>query len=243
MVATRLASIGLIGLLSGGAHVTAPRLSTLRVTRVSVLQRGLTLQVRDTVRNAGRARVARSTTGYYLAQVRIGDRRVGRLLPGASSSGSASVRIPPSFRPGSYHLRACADDHHGTRQTSCRLATQPVLVPDRTPPTFAGLSRATTCIPGPVGGPVRSSPYWLRWAPATDDTTPASEIVYDIYQASAPGGEDLTVATYTSRPGATSFTTPQLSDNAPYYFIVRARDRAGNRDVNTLERQGMNLCV
>ena len=27
------------------------------------------------------------------------------------------------------------------------------------------------------------------------------------------------------------------------YFLLRARDQAGNRDTNTVERQGMNLCL
>jgi hypothetical protein len=58
-----------------------------------------------------------------------------------------------------------------------------------------------------------------------------------------PGGEDLTRATCSSRPGATSFTTPPLPEGAPDYFIDRARDRAGNRDANTLERKGVSLCL
>ena len=85
--------------------------------------------------------------------------------------------------------------------------------------------------------------YGLQWQPATDDSTPASKIVYDIYQATAPGGEDFAKPTYTSDPGVTSFGTPPLPDDAAYYFVVRARDKAGNRDTNRVERVGMNLCV
>jgi len=112
---------------------------------------------------------------------------------------------------------------------------------DRTPPAFAGVESATTCIPGPIAG--QSASYRLSWKPATDDVTPSTKIVYDIYQATKPGGEDLSSATYTTRRGATSFTTPALPADKSFYFVVRARDRAGNRDSNQVEREGVNLCV
>ena len=116
-----------------------------------------------------------------------------------------------------------------------------VASPDRTPPTFAGPESATTCVPGPIAGQTAS--YHLGWDPATDDVTPSTKIVYDIYQATKAGGEDFSSATYTARHGATSFTTPQLPADEAFYFVVRARDRAGNRDANEVERQGVNLCV
>jgi hypothetical protein len=112
---------------------------------------------------------------------------------------------------------------------------------DETPPTFAGLQSATTCVPGPIGG--QSASYELRWSPATDDVTPSRKIVYDIYHATSPGGEDFSSATYTTRRGDTTFTTPPLPADKDFYFVVRARDRAGNRDSNHVERQGVNLCV
>jgi hypothetical protein len=116
-----------------------------------------------------------------------------------------------------------------------------VASPDRTPPTFAGVESATTCIPGPIAG--QSASYRLGWKPATDDVTPSTKIVYDIYQATKPDGEDFSSPTYTTRRGATSFTTPALPADESVYFVVRARDRAGNRDSNQVERQGVNLCV
>ena len=75
---------------------------------------------------------------------------------------------------------------------------------DRTPPAFAGLKSATTCLPGPLGGG-RSAEYRLSWDAAKDDVTPQKKIVYDIYQATSPGGEDLSSATYTARHGVTTF--------------------------------------
>ena len=119
----------------------------------------------------------------------------------------------------------------------------PAQARDRTPPKFEGLKSATTCIPGPVGGQEIQTSYHLEWVAATDDLTPSSQIVYRVYQATEPGGENFATPTYTTPPGATSFNTPKLSSRKTLYFVVRARDRAGNEDKNTVERQGVNLCV
>ena len=117
-----------------------------------------------------------------------------------------------------------------------------VRVDDTTPPSFAGVVQVTTCIPGPIGGD-RSSHYFLKWTSARDDVTPVSEIVYDIYQSTTAGGEDFATPTYTTKAGATSFTTPLLRTDTAYYFVVRARDKAGNRSATTVERMGVSICV
>jgi hypothetical protein len=116
---------------------------------------------------------------------------------------------------------------------------------DGTPPAFAGLRSATTCIPGPVGGDERMSSFRLVWPAAKDSVTASSRIAYDIYQTTSQGAENFSRATYTTRRGATAFVTPQLPSNGTdtYYFVVRARDAAGNRDRNRRERSGRNLCL
>lgn len=118
----------------------------------------------------------------------------------------------------------------------------PAQARDHKPPMFAGIKSATTCIPGPIG-PERTSAYHLTWEAAKDNVTPSRKIVYNVYQATMPGGEDFSKPTYTTAPGVTSFETPQLSSIETFYFVVRARDRAGNEDSNTVEREGQNLCV
>ena len=85
--------------------------------------------------------------------------------------------------------------------------------------------------------------YGLKWSAATDAVTPASELVYDVFQTNAPGTETFSKPTYTTPPGATTFSTPPLPDDRPYYFVVRVRDGAGNRDANRVERLGTNLCL
>ena len=83
----------------------------------------------------------------------------------------------------------------------------------------------------------------LSWDAATDNVSRSGRIVYLVYQAAASGSEDFSKPTYTTAAGATSFATPPLAADKPVYFVVRARDQAGNVDGNTAERQGQNLCV
>jgi CARDB len=199
------------------------------------------------VANRGSVAAPRTVLTYEVGATRLGRRVIGPLAPRSSVRVSSTLAIPATLSAGSYRLRVCADGLHRIREVSehnnCRVAAKALVLGDRRAPTFAGLERATTCIPGPAGGPLRSSRYGLQWRAATDDTTPAGKLVYDIYQATSPGDEDFAKPTYTSAAGATSFTTPELPDDAAYYFVVRARDEAGNRDANRVERPGMNLCV
>ncbi len=104
-----------------------------------------------------------------------------------------------------------------------------------TPPSFEGLEGAFACSPIP-----RPVPFELTWKAATDSVTPSSQIVYDIYLSHTRGGEDFSHPTWTTAPGVTSFETPPL--NEPSYFVVRARDQAGNEDQNTVERVGEDPC-
>jgi CARDB len=244
----RTAFAVLIVVMGGsGVAVAASGLPDLVESAVSVSQQGRTVRVTDAVSNRGGSPATASRTGYYLARIRIGTRSVGSLGTATASRGSKAFRIPSSVPPGSWRLFACADAgariHESNEQNNCRSAKLRVEVGDLVPPTFAGLMRATTCIPGPVGGSVRYSRYSLSWEPATDNVTPPDEISYLVYEASAAGGEDFSTPTYTTPPGATSFTTPLLPDNVLHYFVVRATDTAGNRDANHVERLGSNLCV
>lgn len=113
---------------------------------------------------------------------------------------------------------------------------------DRTPPTFAGLARAFACTPGPQR-PGQTTPYTLTWQKASDDVTPPSRIVYDVYFSTTPGAESFAKPTWTTAPGATSFRTPGLPSHGAAYFVVRARDAAGNEDANVREQKGLDPCV
>jgi len=255
-----VALVALVGALAGGAAAGTSPAADLVESKVAVSQRtvqqGGRLRVSDTVANRGSSDAAPSRTRIYLGRSRthrprdrlLGARLVRRLQPGAISRHSTVLRVPRSAPLGSFRVIACADGRHLVREASeknnCRASTTITVVPigDRRAPTFAGLKSATTCIPGPIR-PDSTASYRLVWDTAVDDVTPASEIRYDIYEATQPGDEVFSQPTYTTEPGATFFATPRLSGLQTFYFVVRARDRAGNRDANEVERQGVNLCA
>jgi len=113
---------------------------------------------------------------------------------------------------------------------------------DVIPPSFAGLRKAFACTPGPQR-PGETTPYTLSWQPAHDNSTGRSAIVYDIYYATRTGGEDFARPTWTTPPGVTSFRTPGLPSHGSAYFVVRARDQAGNEDRNRIEVAGIDPCL
>lgn len=109
---------------------------------------------------------------------------------------------------------------------------------DKTPPVFAGLTRV--CYSSGVFSPLGPQLTFV-WPAASDKVTPPGRIVYRIYGASSPGGEDFSMPLASSSPGTTSYTGRFPSPLR--YFVVRARDQAGNLDANTVERQvGTNGC-
>ncbi len=113
---------------------------------------------------------------------------------------------------------------------------------DTTPPTFSGLESAHACTPG-AQRPGETTPFTLSWKPATDNVTPSSQIVYDVFESPNRGGEDFAQPTWTTPPGVSSFRTPGLPSHGTFFFVVRARDRAGNEDRNKVEREGVDPCL
>src|SRR5205823_5931525 len=95
---------------------------------------------------------------------------------------------------------------------------------DSTPPTFNGITKVA----------IGSTTADLSWSAATDDQTKPEQIVYLVYYGTTQGMEtDLTPLK--SNPGDTVMTVTGLNSSALYYFTVRAQDRAGNIDTNTIE--------
>jgi hypothetical protein len=104
---------------------------------------------------------------------------------------------------------------------------------DVTPPAFAGARTAT-----PLSQAVR-----LTWDAATDQVTPAASLVYLVYQATQSGAQDFTAPVLETAPGATEITVTGLGLDTEYFFVVRARDAAGNVDANTAEVSATTLAV
>lgn len=104
---------------------------------------------------------------------------------------------------------------------------------DAAPPNFAGAASA-------AGGQNSVS---IQWAAGTDDVTAQNQLVYLIYQASAAGAETFATPTYTTAAGATSYSVGKLAVSTRYYFVVRAKDQAGNVDSNKAEVSATTLAT
>jgi hypothetical protein len=113
---------------------------------------------------------------------------------------------------------------------------------DTTPPGFAGLQSAFACTPGPQR-PGQTTPFTLTWTAAADNITPTAQIIYDVFMATTAGGEDFSHPNWTTAPGVTQFKTPGIASHGSFYFVVRARDQAGNEDQNRVERRGADPCL
>lgn len=110
-----------------------------------------------------------------------------------------------------------------------RTCAEPNICNDQQAPTFGGLTAATITADG-LGAR-------LCWDPAADDQTAATELRYDIFEATSPGGERFDAPPRTiSEAGATCAEVRGLTPLATFCWVVRARDAAGNRDNNTTER-------
>lgn len=122
-----------------------------------------------------------------------------------------------------------ARDLAGNLDTNtAELSTAPLSGNDNQPPSFAGLTSAT---------PDSPSSAVLSWSPATDNEAPAGQIVYQIYQAASTGGQSFASPSFTTQPGATSFSVTGLSPGVTAFFVVRAKDPSGNEDTNTVEQR------
>ncbi len=148
---------------------------------------------------------------------------------------SSSDNITYEFNPSAdldasttYKVKILADakDAAGNAMAETTTSFTTEAGADTTAPTFAGATGATAD---------SSSAITISWSTASDDVTASGSIVYDIYQASTSGGQNYTTATATSAAGATSHQITGLAASTTYYFVVRARDAAGNRDTNTTQ--------
>ena len=141
-------------------------------------------------------------------------------------AGATSYAVT-GLAPGTtYYFVVRARDQAGNVDTNT-VQVSATTAADTTPPMFAGLSSATATGANAIS---------LAWTAATDDVTPSSQLVYLVYQSKTPGGENFAAPTYTTAAGATSFAASGLASSTTYYYVVRARDAAGNIDTNTVEK-------
>jgi len=153
--------------------------------------------------------------------------------PTTSITGSTSVTISGLTPDTTYYFIARAQDEAGNMDSNnVEKSATTLPLTDTIPPAFGGLVSATA---------ISSTSILLSWNPATDNITPSSDIIYYIFMSTTSGGENLSVPVAFTNPGETSATITGLSKDTTYYFIVRARDEAGNTDSNTIEKSATTL--
>ncbi|ACY16175.1 fibronectin type III domain-containing protein [Haliangium ochraceum] len=105
---------------------------------------------------------------------------------------------------------------------------------DTTPPSFAGAKTATG----------QSLQVELSWDAAADDVSRPEDIEYLVFQAEASGQQAFAEEpVLVTAAGATSAVVDGLALDTQYFFVVRARDEAGNVDENTAEVDATTLAI
>ncbi|MEZ4265586.1 MAG: fibronectin type III domain-containing protein [Myxococcota bacterium] len=97
---------------------------------------------------------------------------------------------------------------------------------DEVAPSFAGVFSAEA---------VSATEVRLTWEAATDDVSPGSAIVYEVCVSEkrvAVGGCQPFTVDDESAPGVVVHIVSGLEPNTRYFFVVHARDAAGNSDAN-----------
>jgi fibronectin type 3 domain-containing protein len=100
---------------------------------------------------------------------------------------------------------------------------------DKVAPAFDGAAQVTV---------VDDFTLNVAWAPATDDVSKPEQLTYAVYSGLAADAIDLTTPLATSAPGASAHDVSGLAAGTTYFFIVRARDAAGNEDANEVVVSG-----
>lgn len=132
-----------------------------------------------------------------------------------------------------YYFVVRARDVGGNNDNNTiEVNARPVAASDKSAPVFAGVTSATGTSP---------STLVANWSPATDDVTPASAMVYEVYISDTSGGQNFNSPRLVTSPGATSATLTGLPPGAARYFVVRARDEAGNVASNRKEAKATTL--
>lgn len=95
---------------------------------------------------------------------------------------------------------------------------------------------APTAPPSPSASAAGSDQVQLNWSAASDNTSAAANLVYEICQSTTAGGCDSFSVTYTTGAGATSYLIGSLTPVTTYYYRIRSKDQAGNTGTPTAEQ-------
>jgi subtilase family serine protease len=123
--------------VSYGTTRVGPDLTESALTGPTSATVGATIQMTDTVKNAGGGAADASTTRFYLSvnftfdavtDPEIGNRAVGAIGPSATNVGSAYVTIPSGTAAGIYYIIAVSDADNAVAETSETNNTRAVSI-------------------------------------------------------------------------------------------------------------------
>ncbi|MDI6784881.1 MAG: lamin tail domain-containing protein, partial [bacterium] len=140
------------------------------------------------------------------------------------NTGERTVTRPLSSGTSYYFVKAKQTD--GNFAWSSPIWITAGIIVDTTAPSFYGLD---SCSDATTGGRIN-----LWWSPATDPSTP---VTYTIYRSTTETFDFATLRC-SFYPG-TTYQDSGLNNGTTYYYIVRARDNAGNIDSNTTIRSAI----
>jgi|GEM_PF-1288804 len=156
----------------------------------------------------------------------------GTLSTGGNNNGSIAAATNLSstiqasqFSVGANTARVCVTSIYGVVGQLTQAYTL-----DNTYPTFAGVTSATAN---------SSTQITLAWSAATEATS--TPVIYDVCRSTTAGAcnSSFTVYVYTTALG---FINTGATTRTNYYYVVRARDFAGNREANTVQVSARTWC-
>jgi hypothetical protein len=154
-------------------------------------------------------------------------------LPSAAAIGGTGVEVEDLSPSTTYYFVCRAEDFAGNsdRNTSERLTR---TGDDGAPPVFGGVDALVKN--------VTANSVELTWTAASDDKSTPDQIVYDVFQATSSGAQVFDMPPIaSSEPGATSIKLSNLAANQGLFWVVRARDKAGNQSQNVQEATAKTL--
>ncbi|MCZ6692008.1 MAG: Ig-like domain-containing protein [Planctomycetota bacterium] len=155
-------------------------------------------------------------------------------VPDATTAPSAVLHLMGGLQPlTTYFFVVRAEDTSGNEEANAvEVSATTLATPDTMAPLFGGVTTAME---------LSETSIDLSWTEAMDDTDPQSAIVYNIYMALSPGGQNFGVPDDTSLPGVASHIVSGLQSFTTYYFVVRSQDTSGNEDTNVIEEFATTL--
>ncbi len=223
---------------------------------------GTSFSVTDTVQNIGMASAGSSTTRYYLSldtlrntgdKLLTGSRAVPGLASGATSTGTATVKIPSGIASGLYYLLACADDKHvvaeSNEKNNCRASTSRVLLigPDLvetalTNPSASAVLGTSFSVTDTVQniGTVSAGSSTTRYYLSLDTLRNTGDKLLTGSRA-VPG-----LASGATSTGTTTVTIPSTTSLGTYYLLACADDKhvvTESNEKNNCKASGTTVTV